>query len=98
MKITVAFFSAIFFFAHCFAQPFSSFYLNESSSPTFYFTDNYIYISYNSTPNNLIKTDYQGNIIWTKEGHFYPRAINDSEIYSLIYDSVSMGILKTDTG
>jgi len=45
----------------------------------------------------LIKTDYQGNIIWTKEGNFYPRALDESNVYSIIFDSLSLGILKTDS-
>src|SRR4051812_4351444 len=97
-EISIFLFSWIMLFKVSHAQVLSSFYLNESITPpesfTPYFTDDAVYFS---MKNKLIKTDYEGNWIWSKSFSAIAFIDNDA-IYFIANPRTShQALVKSDT-
>jgi hypothetical protein len=94
MKEKITYIFLLLFQYISYAQSPTSFYLNETSlggNPIY--TEDHIYFQYNS---KLVKTDYQGNVIWDKSG--LPSPIFQGNVfYGLSYLSNSFYISKCDT-
>lgn len=99
MKNILVFFCCILFLEDTKAQGPASFYLNENSGGSFHFTSDNIYISTSGTTQKLIKTDYRGNIIWTKESVLFPQAFDEHFFYSInaTNNYTEFSIVKSDT-
>jgi hypothetical protein len=82
--------------AGSFAQPFSSFYFLEQLPLLCNFTEDNIYFS-SPWENKLIKTDYDGNIIWAKIVAALPIEFRDNFYYGCVYKTDSVILFKCDT-
>jgi hypothetical protein len=80
------------FFKVCFAQIPSSFFLSlNDQNATCYFTNDNIYFVSNG---KLIKTDYSGNILWTKNGFLGSYLVFDDHNFYCLKNS---SVFKADT-
>ena len=78
------------------AQSYSSFYFLEQLPLSCNFTEDYIYFS-SYWDSKLIKTDYDGNIIWTKIVAATPMEFRDNFYYGCVYKTDSVILFKCDT-
>ena len=94
MKNILVFFCCILFLEDTKAQAPASFYLNLNDPyATCHFTNSNIYFS---ALGMLIKTDYSGNVIWSKVGSFNNMVADDNSIYALMQPSGNL-ICKFDS-
>lgn len=86
----------ILFFQLVHAQVPSSFYLDVDDEYAFCrFTQDYIYFY---TGGKLIKTDYQGNVLWTRSTLFIPQVIVDENLYGIVYSGNNhLELVKADS-
>jgi hypothetical protein len=77
------------------AQTPVSFYLDEGTlSSTCKFSDDHIYFALNG---NVVKTDFQGNVIWSKSNLPFPEIFAGSFYYSLVGNGTIARVAKCDT-